>query len=101
MPREEATDLVRRFQGYMVDYAEQYLILKGWFSSIQSRRSEDLDGPVPWITDPAPRVLPQLLKPSFRVLEDGASASSLWFSRRVAQVVSVEHDRSSLTHPAR
>ena len=46
-PREEATDQVRRFEGYVVDYAEQYLIPKSWFSSIQSRRSEDLDGPVP------------------------------------------------------
>ena len=93
MTREEATYPVRRFGGYVVDYAEQYLIPKGWFKSIQSRRPEDLQGPVPWITYPALRVLPQLLRPSFRVLEYGAGGSSLWFATRVAQVVSVEHDR--------
>ena len=93
MTRDEATGLVRRFEGYVVDYAEKYLIPRGWFASIQSRRSEDLEGPVPWITYPALRVLPQLLQPSFRVLEYGSGGSSLWFGRRVAQVVSVEHDR--------
>lgn len=101
MTRQEATDLVRRFEGYVVDYAEQYLIPKGWFASIQSRSSEDLDGPVPWITYPALRVLPQLLRPSFRVLEYGAGASSLWFGRRVAQVVSVEHNRDWAEFAAR
>lgn len=92
--REEATGLVRRFEGYVVDYAEKYLIPSGWFASIASRRSEDLEGPVPWITYPALRVLPQLLQPSFRVLEYGSGGSSLWFGRRVAQVVSVEHNPS-------
>ena len=94
MTRDEATALVRRFEGYVVDYAEKYLIPSGWFASIQSRLSEDLNGPVPWITYPALRVLPQLLEPSFRVLEYGSGGSSLWFGRRVAQVVSVEHNRN-------
>lgn len=93
MNRDQAARLVRTLEGYLIDYSEQYLIPKGWFESIQCRRPVSSAGePLPWITYPALRILPALLKPSFRILEYGCGWSSLWFSTKVARVISVEHD---------
>ena len=46
----------------------------------------------PWISYDATRVLAARLGPGARVLEFGAGTSTLWFARRAAEVVSIEHD---------
>src|SRR2546430_9982143 len=51
-----------------------------------------LDGDSPWMTFAAIRFLDRLLTKEMRVFEYGSGGSSLFFSRRVREVVSVEHD---------
>jgi predicted O-methyltransferase YrrM len=46
--------------------------------------------PVPWISYNATNYLGKLVQPSWRVLEFGSGMSTIWFSKRVASVVSVE-----------
>ena len=46
----------------------------------------------PWLTPQAVRLLEGWLKPTDRMLEFGSGRSTLWFARRVASLVSVEHD---------
>lgn len=46
----------------------------------------------PWLPYPAVRHLDRLIEPSWRILEFGAGASTVWLSARAAHVVSIEHD---------
>jgi hypothetical protein len=73
-------------------YGEAYLKPLGWDRSVVSQQAEDRDGPVPWITYPALRMLDRVVRPHFKVFEYGAGNSSLWWASRVAAVVAVEHD---------
>ena len=47
---------------------------------------------MPWITFAAITYLKQVLSPDMRVFEYGTGGSTLFFARRVAEVISVEHD---------
>ena len=46
----------------------------------------------PWLHPAAVAYIEMLLEPKFRVLEHGGGGSTLWFSDRVAEVVTHEHD---------
>ena len=75
------------FRGYLAD--------SGWFRSVIEKRPVDKNGnPIPWTTYSFIEFIGPRLKLDFRVFEYGAGASSLYFSSRVSQVVSVEHDLS-------
>jgi len=61
------------------------------------RRGEPLDGAgreIPWFTYPAIEYLSQLEVGDKTVFEFGSGNSSVFWSRRAARVVSVEHDRA-------
>jgi hypothetical protein len=77
---------------YERSYANNYLSPKGWQLSVELHQSINNNGPVPWITYPAHMMLERIVAPHHRVFEYGAGNSSLWWARRAAQVVSVEHD---------
>jgi len=47
---------------------------------------------IPWISYPAIKMLEKILKPEMRVFEWGVGGSTLFFSARVRQLVSIEHD---------
>jgi len=49
---------------------------------------------IPWVTYDALRRLESMVTPTMRVAEFGAGGSTVFFAKRVAQVVSVEHDAS-------
>ncbi|HWD20733.1 MAG TPA: hypothetical protein VHB20_15805 [Verrucomicrobiae bacterium] len=51
-----------------------------------------LQDEAPWITFGARRFLEQILRSSDQVFEYGSGGSSIFFARRVARVVTVEHD---------
>lgn len=51
-----------------------------------------LGGGIPWISIPAIDFLRAALRPEMRVHEYGSGGSTRFFSKRVQQVVSVEHD---------
>ena len=72
--------------------ASNYLRTSGWLASVEQGAAVDADGPVPWFTYAATRYLSRIVRPGYRVLEFGAGNSTRWWSARVAEVVSVEHD---------
>ena len=66
----------------------------GWLRSFREGHPVDAAGePVPWLTYPAIEFLAARVRPEWCVFEYGAGASTRWWARRVAEVVSVEHDR--------
>jgi hypothetical protein len=71
-----------------------YLVQEGWFRSFRTARPIDRNGePLPWYTYAFKAFLEDRITSSMRVFEYGAGMSSLWYAARVAEVVSVEHDR--------
>lgn len=62
---------------------------KPWYAH---RKPEEIT-PVPWLHPSATSYLEEIIRPEFWVLEHGSGGSTLWFSRRVASVVSIEHDQ--------
>ena len=71
-----------------------YLLQTGWLRSLAVNRAVDADGePVPWITYPAIDFLADRITSSMTVFEYGSGNSTLWWSARVAALVSCEHDK--------
>ena len=65
----------------------------GWFVSYRRMASIDIQGdPIPWFTYPAIAFIECRLKSNMNVFEYGSGASTLWWAKRVATVVSCEHD---------
>ncbi len=82
--------------GYEHIYAlyKDGLSVYGWRRSAREQACVDADGqPVPWITYPTIDLLKERVQASFRVFEFGSGNSTLWWSRHVANVHSVEHDK--------
>lgn len=74
---------------------EGYLVRTGWVNSVLSGKIVGQDGePLPWMTYPFIDFIGPRLNPRVQLFEYGAGASTLFFSRRVGQVLSVEHDRA-------
>jgi hypothetical protein len=86
----EARKLKREYpQAY--DLRELIDLFPAWRRSVASH-SSPLAQQTPWITFPAIRILERALKQDMRVYEFGAGGSTIFFARRVREVVSVEHD---------
>lgn len=58
----------------------------------QQKNNEPLKNDCPWIVFKAERFLRKRLQKNMIVFEYGSGSSTLYFSRRVAQVCSIEHD---------
>jgi precorrin-6B methylase 2 len=72
-----------------------YLKEIGWFRSYYLKMPVDrFDKPIPWLTYPFIHFIEPRLKKTFNVFEFGSGNSSIWFAKRVNQIVSVEHDKS-------
>jgi hypothetical protein len=70
------------------------LLEDGWFRSHCEGASVDATGaPLPWITYPAIEFIKRRIQPSMSVFEYGSGGSTIWWSNRVREVISVEHDR--------
>lgn len=63
-----------------------------WVRTMRSRDS--LRDGLPWMAFPAIRFLQGILRRNTRVFEYGAGGSSVFFARRVEELVSVEHDKT-------
>jgi len=75
--------------------SKSYLVSIGWFRSYQSKLAvTGQDEPIPWMSYAFIDFITPRLRPEFVVLEYGSGNSSLFFAKRVANVVSVEHDRT-------
>lgn len=64
-----------------------------WRRSLRAH-SNALNDEKPWITFAAIRFLERILTRRMRVFEYGSGGSTLFFSRRAGEVISVEHDPS-------
>jgi hypothetical protein len=64
----------------------------GWLRSFQEKSSVDADGnPIPWFTYPATEFLKRRIHPDMSLFEYGCGFSTLWWSKRVNEIISVEH----------
>jgi len=69
------------------------LDILGNFNKWKSAGYEGIfDNPQPWMADSAVRFITKTCRPDFRVFEFGSGASTLFFSARVKEVCSVEHN---------
>jgi hypothetical protein len=76
-------------------HSRSALIELGWFKSFRRRSPVDRAGePIPWWTYSAIAFLADRLPRSSRVLEFGCGNSTIWLSRRVREIVSVENDHA-------
>jgi SAM-dependent methyltransferase len=67
----------------------------GWARSLRTKTPVDEQGePIPWIPYAAVDFLAERLRPDMSVLELGAGYSTLFFMKRVARVLSIEHQRA-------
>lgn len=75
-------------------YAQQTLQPLGWIESCKRELPVNATGqPLPWWTYPAIEFMNTIVKPDFRVFEYGGGHSTLWWSRLVARVTTIDHDR--------
>ena len=66
----------------------------GWFRSFREEACVDADGnPLPWMTYPAVEFLIKRIHAEMSVFEYGCGESTLWWSSRVKEVISVEHNK--------
>lgn len=73
--------------------SESYLRSCGWFKSVQLSLAVDCDGkPIPWVTYSFLRFIEPRLDSSMTLFEFGSGHSTAFWSLRVGQVVSCEHD---------
>ena len=71
-----------------------FFVQTGWIRSFIANRPVDVDdSPLPWLTYPMIELLNERLHDGLKVFEYGGGHSTLYFGPRVAEVVTVEHDR--------
>lgn len=74
-------------------YPKSFLRNIGWFRSYKEWRPVSKSGePLPWLNYSCIYLLDQRVNNSMKVFEFGSGYSTLWFSKRVKQIVSVEHN---------
>lgn len=89
------SDIIESYPSIRWYYAKNsYLRQKGWVASERVGAPVDGEGnPSPWYTYPAIDFVEPRLDPTFRVFEFGSGHSSLWYSKRVEEVVAVEDSK--------
>ncbi|HTK18913.1 MAG TPA: hypothetical protein VL442_05360 [Mucilaginibacter sp.] len=84
--KEEQTLLGMKRSGYLYE--------TGWINSIKTGNVCDLsNNPIPWVTYPFINFIEERLAPTFELFEFGSGNSTLYYSKRVASVYSVENDK--------
>jgi len=75
------------FDGYLYD--------TGWSQSVIDEKPVDSNGePLPWISIPTIEILKEKDLSGLTVFEFGSGNSTIWFSKRVKNIISIEHDKS-------
>ncbi len=70
------------------------LLDDGWFNSFNSKQSIDKNGePIPWCTYPFIKFTEPRLSRDFSVFEFGSGNSTLWYAKRVKNIIAVENDK--------
>lgn len=74
------------FRGYLHD--------TGWINSFVKKRPVDKDNnPVPWLTLPFNAFISERLTPDMTIFEYGSGNSTLFYAKKVKEVVAVENDK--------
>lgn len=77
----------------LLDLRKRFLTPLGWTRSSATRTPVDEQGnPIPWFSYASIYFLQNRLSRDLSVFEYGSGNSTLWFSRRVGKIVSLEHD---------
>jgi hypothetical protein len=77
------------FRGYLFD--------TGWVNSFIKQRPVDKDNsPVPWLTMPFNAFIGQRLSSDMTIFEYGSGNSTLFYAKKVKEVVAVENDKGWL-----
>lgn len=72
---------------------KEYLRDSGWNKSVRKRLPLDNDNnEIPWLTYSAIHFLNDRMKENFSIFEYGSGHSTIWFSKKTARIISVEHD---------
>ncbi len=67
----------------------------GWFKSYYTKQSIDYFGkPIPWCTYPFIKFIAPRLNKNLEVFEYGCGNSTLWYSEKVKNITSVEHNHT-------
>jgi len=70
-----------------------YLRDTGWYKSFYKGESVDRhNSPIPWLTYPFISFIEPRLNNTLKVFEFGSGNSTYWFSERVKDIISLEHD---------
>lgn len=70
------------------------LIDDGWYKSFYGKQSIDNNNqPIPWCTYPFIKFIEPRLKKDFIAFEFGCGNSTLWYSRKITSIKSVEHNK--------
>ena len=71
----------------------EYFKETGWYNSFNAKAPVDKENnPQPWLSIGANKFLESRLRDYFKIFEFGSGNSTLYFSKRVQEIVSVEHD---------
>ena len=69
------------------------LVLNGWYRSFRENSAVDFYGvSIPWWTYSFIDFIDKRLSRDLRVFEYGCGNSTIWFSKRVLEIISLEHD---------
>ncbi|MDB5018876.1 MAG: FkbM family methyltransferase [Pedobacter sp.] len=72
-----------------------YLASVGWFNAFDKKQAVDASGEeLPWVTYSFIDFIKGRLNNTLSIFEYGSGTSTLFYARRVAKVVSVEHDKN-------
>jgi precorrin-6B methylase 2 len=72
---------------------KHYLRKEGWNTSVINKLPIDSQGnELPWFTYPSIHFLAERIKKDHIVFEYGSGNSTVWFSKKVQKITSVEHD---------
>lgn len=72
-----------------------YLKDTGWLKSTKLNQSVSVENkPLPWLSFSFQKFLEGRVNSNLSILEYGSGNSTLWFSERVKNIISVEHDKS-------
>lgn len=74
---------------HLFTHAYRYLQPNGWFNDYPC----DEEGIAPWMTYPSIQFLKDILSKENKVFEYGSGYSTVFFSKLVGEIVSVEHDK--------
>jgi len=66
----------------------------GWYLSFRNNSPQNLQGePIPWLTYPFIYFLEPRIHKYLRVFEYGCGNSTIWFAKRVGEIISIEHNQ--------